>query len=77
MQVMSFNGLATLYQRFIQNFSTIAAPLMDCLKNKTFELNLKAKGSFQDLKVLSEAPILAMPYCDKMFELSSGDWWSP
>ena len=62
--------LATFYRRFIKGFSTIAAPLTDCLKRESFEWNVAAQASFENLKKnLTIAPILAVPDFDKTFEL--------
>ena len=49
-EVRCFHGLATLYRRFIKKFSTIVAPLTDCLKKENFKWETNQQASFKELK---------------------------
>ena len=64
-ELRSFLGLANVYRRFIDNFSTIAGPLNRSLKKDepdSFELDEKQLESFQELiNIIVSPPILALP----------------
>jgi hypothetical protein len=61
--VRSFLGLAGYYRRFIENFSKIAKPMTELLKNNTkFEWSEACEKSFQELKKrLTTAAVLTLP----------------
>ena len=73
-EIRSFVGLAVYYRRFVQSFSTIAAPLTRLTRHDVrFQWSDECEQSFQKLKtLLTSAPVLTLPeegvdfivYCD-------------
>lgn len=69
-QVRRLLGLAGWYRRFIQNFSTLTAPLTDTLKKKKekFVMTAEALTAFKALKdALTSAPVLSRPDFSRRF----------
>lgn len=68
-QVRRFLGICGWYRRFIQNFSTVAAPLTEVLKkNKKFVWEKEQQSAFENLKLaLTTAPVLAHPNFNRPF----------
>ncbi|WVZ87919.1 hypothetical protein U9M48_034494 [Paspalum notatum var. saurae] len=68
-EIRSFLGLAKYYRRFIENFSKIARPMTELLKDQvSFEWNDKREKSFRCLKdKLTTTPVLTLPDLQKDF----------
>ena len=70
-QIRSFLGLAGYYRRFIPDFSRIAKPMTELLKNGVkFVWDDKCEEAFQTLKArLTTTPVLATPDSTKPFDV--------
>ncbi|CAA6666526.1 unnamed protein product [Spirodela intermedia] len=69
--IRSFIGLATFYRYFIRDFSSVIAPLTDCLKKETFLWTEVVEQAFDRVKALiTQAPILRLPDFGKVFKVA-------
>ena len=70
-ETRSFHGLASFYRRFVPQFSSLMAPLTDCMRREgSFTWTPEATDAFNAIKQkLTSAPILALPNFSQVFEL--------
>lgn len=69
-EARSFHGLASFYRQFVPHFSSIMAPMTDCIRIGTFSWTEAATNAFAIIKnKLSSAPILTLPDFTLVFEL--------
>ncbi|XP_071726871.1 uncharacterized protein [Rutidosis leptorrhynchoides] len=69
-EIRSFHGLASFYRMFIPNFSTVIAPITDCMKGSRFNWTNEATSAFNELKKkVTQAPILALPNFNDVFQV--------
>ena len=68
--VRNFHKLTSFYQCFIQNFSTITAPMTKVLNGTSFRWTREAQTAFEEVEhKLTQAPVLALPCFEKPFEV--------
>ncbi|XP_071708258.1 uncharacterized protein [Rutidosis leptorrhynchoides] len=69
-EVRSFHGLASFYRRFIRNFSSIIAPVTECMKGGRFTWTDAAIAAFTELKhKVTHASILVLPNFNDVFQV--------
>ncbi len=69
-ELMRFLGMVGYYRGLCSNFSTVVSPLTDLLKSSVkFDWSENCQRAFENVKLLTTAPVLAAPRLDMPFKL--------
>ena len=71
-ELLRFLGMSGFYRRFCENYSTVAMPLTNLLKNRVkFEWTKDCQEAFDKLKgILASSPVLMAPDFSKPFKMA-------